>query len=252
MEILTSKPDKPEVDHCDLHGAYEYRYIQVLDKWHCTTSCPKCAEIDRRKNQEAERERAKELHRVAETEKRLKAGISKRNLNKGFDFIVAQTAEQKKAKKRCIDFIADFLNGSSRNMIMTGGVGTGKTLMASAMIEELITKGKECRIIRIIDLIRDIRSGWKNDSELDERAIIKKFVDYDLLFIDEIGIQNCTDSERLHIFDVIDGRYQDMRPTILISNLDIEKVKSEVGERVVDRLREDRGALVVFNWQSFR
>ena len=54
------------------------------------------------------------------------------------------------------------------------------------------------------------------------------------------------------MFDIIDGRYQEMKPTILISNLAIAGIKDLIGERVIDRLREDGGKLVSFDWPSYR
>ena len=78
------------------------------------------------------------------------------------------------------------------------------------------------------------------------------FIGFDLLVIDEVGAQFGSDTEKLFIFDIIDGRYQDMKPTILISNLDIAGIKDVIGERCVDRLREGGGSMIAFNWESSR
>ncbi len=74
----------------------------------------------------------------------------------------------------------------------------------------------------------------------------------DLLIIDEVGSQFGSDTEKLFIFEIIDGRYQEMKPTILISNLDINGIKESIGERCVDRLREGGGSMIAFNWESSR
>ena len=70
--------------------------------------------------------------------------------------------------------------------------------------------------------------------------------------LDEVGSQFGSDTEKLFIFDIIDGRYQNMKPTILISNLDIDGIKDAIGDRCVDRLREGGGMMVAFNWGSQR
>ena len=41
-------------------------------------------------------------------------------------------------------------------------------------------------------------------------------------------------------------------PTILLSNLPVEEVTGYLGERVVDRIREDGGRIVRFTWESHR
>ncbi len=74
----------------------------------------------------------------------------------------------------------------------------------------------------------------------------------DLLVIDEIGVQSGTDNERKILFEIIDSRYLQMAPTILLSNLEQTQVIDLVGERVVDRMYENKGGVLTFNWPSHR
>ena len=70
--------------------------------------------------------------------------------------------------------------------------------------------------------------------------------------LDEIGIQFGSDTERMYLFEVVNRRYENALPTVLISNLDRDKFRDEVGERVIDRLREDGGRMIAFSGESFR
>jgi DNA replication protein DnaC len=72
------------------------------------------------------------------------------------------------------------------------------------------------------------------------------------LIIDEVGMQFGSDTEKMIIFDIIDGRYNNMLPTILISNLELSEVKELIGDRSIDRLREDGGVVVAMKWASNR
>jgi DNA replication protein DnaC len=74
----------------------------------------------------------------------------------------------------------------------------------------------------------------------------------DLLIIEEIGTGAGSDDERAKIFQVVNRRYEAMLPTVLVSNLDMDALKKEIGERVIDRMREGSRSLVVFDWQSHR
>ena len=56
----------------------------------------------------------------------------------------------------------------------------------------------------------------------------------------------------MFVFDVIDGRYRNMLPTIIASNLNMDGIKECVGERCVDRMREDGGKVVAFDFESQR
>jgi len=101
-------------------------------------------------------------------------------------------------------------------------------------------------------LVRSLKATWARDSETTEEKLINYYTKIDLLVVDEVGSQFGSDTEKLFIFDIIDGRYQNMKPTVLISNLDIDGIKDAIGERCVDRLREGGGMMVAFDWSSSR
>ena len=88
--------------------------------------------------------------------------------------------------------------------------------------------------------------------------MLTHYTSVDLLVLDEVGVQFDSDSEKLIMFDVINGRYNDLKSTIVISNYPITakgkspSVASVLGERNMDRLRENGGKLVTFDWESHR
>ena len=143
-------------------------------------------------------------------------------------------------------------NNNAPNLIMVGGVGTGKTHLANSMVVELTDNGKVCVRANMIDIIRRLKSTWSKDSEETEEDVIDLFVGVDLLIIDEVGIQFNSDTEKMFMFAIINGRYDDCLPTVIISNLDVDGVKEIIGDRCIDRLREDGGKVVAFNWKSNR
>lgn len=255
MKTTNIKPDPVETGNCEKHGVYEYRYMHMRfkDKYMVSDYCAKCVD-----EQAAERKLKEEKEKTAkdiEYEKRRRefartdSGISKRNLYKTFDDYICTNEGQSKAKNDCERFVKEF--PCEKSMIMVGGVGTGKTLLASAMLDSLVDNN-HCKIIKVIDLIRHLKTTWSKDSEYTEEDIIKHFVKLDLLILDEVGSQFGSDTEKLFIFDIIDGRYQDMKQTVLISNLDINGIKDVIGERCVDRLREGGGSMIAFDWKSSR
>ena len=82
--------------------------------------------------------------------------------------------------------------------------------------------------------------------------MLSAFTECDLLIIDEVGVQRGTDYEKDIMFDVINDRYENLRPTIILSNLSVEETKAHLGERVFDRLRENGGKAFLLNWNSYR
>ena len=254
MKTITVMPKEPERSICDKHGEFEFLYTTMFNKkiW-VRDSCGEC--ISENESKRLKEENEKKLADSIERGKRIKealrvnAGISKRNLYKTFDDYHCENQGQTKAKADCVRYFKNF--PSDQSMIMVGGVGTGKTLLACAGIESIIDNNR-CEIIKTIDAVRELKSTWSKDSNTTEEKLIKYYIELDLLILDEVGSQFGSDTEKLFIFDIIDGRYQDMKPTILISNLDIDGIKEVIGERCVDRLREGGGMMVAFDWESSR
>ena len=254
MKTINDIPSTPEIKTCEKHGDYEVKYSRISETrcW-VFDNCRTC--VDENELKAKIKEENEKLERDIENKKkrrernRVDAGISKRNLYKTFSDYNCDNEGQAKAKNDCERFVKEF--PCEKSMIMVGGVGTGKTLLASAMLDSLVDNNR-CEIIKVIDLIRHLKSTWAKDSEDTEEDIIKYFIKLDLLILDEVGSQFGSDTEKLFIFDIIDGRYQDMKQTVLISNLDIVGIKDVIGERCVDRLREGGGSMIAFDWKSSR
>lgn len=141
-------------------------------------------------------------------------------------------------------------------LLMLGNVGTGKTLLACAILtdETHTTDGdylQDGLYLTAMQLLRMIKATWAKESKDTEQSVLKKLSTVDLLVIDEIGIQFNSDTERLILTEVINDRYNACVPTILVSNLTLAEFQQVMGERVVDRFR-DGGKVLVFDWPSQR
>lgn len=139
-----------------------------------------------------------------------------------------------------------------KSMLFLGNNGTGKTHLASTMAQELLFSGKisSFRYYSAYDLGLLIKNSWFRESAKSEMQIVKDLVDLDLLIIDEVGVQFGTDTDMLLFFQVFNKRLANEKPTILISNKNADELKTLVGPRVVDRLRE--GLVFSFTWGSYR
>jgi len=241
---------------CEKHGDFtqEEHPHPMAELWNRPTQTlwiGHCVECENEKS-ESEKQKEAEIVRGNRDRLRLNAGVSIRNLNKTFaDYVSELGSKQDAAKAKFMALSESLLSGNGFNIIACGGVGTGKTLLACALVDSICHR-KNVKIITIMDLIRELKDTWKKGSDYSEREIIDIYCNFDLLIIDEVGVQFGSDTERLFIFDIINGRYENMKPTVLLSNLSIDLVKEVIGERVIDRLRDDGGKLVVFDWESQR
>lgn len=266
MPFIKEMPEVKGKSQCDKHGEYEHRYEELH---HCgsimvSELCPKCAKElkEEEKRKEADEQRRLVKERIERTKEF--CGIPRRYINSTFDSFECTTESQNTAKEKVQRWLSKFKEdiASCNSVMITGKVGTGKTLLASCILNDLIVdpwvamhnrvRANEYEIIKLIDMVRSLKETWKRDSEKTERELIKHYSTLDLLIIDEVGMGFESDTEKLFIFDVIDGRYQNSLPTILISNLNAKGISDSIGERAVDRLRDGGGVLIGCDWESFR
>ena len=82
--------------------------------------------------------------------------------------------------------------------------------------------------------------------------MLSVYTGVDLLIVDEVGVKAGTENEKQIIFNVLNERYNNVLPTVLISNLRENEVKTYLGERVWDRLKEGGGNVLILNGESQR
>lgn len=162
---------------------------------------------------------------------------------------------QCKEKKSVQDYAKNFseVMKFGRCLILSGNVGTGKTHLISALLNHLIDHYQsKVLYTKAFDLLRGIKETYNKKNTTTFSDTQKKFTRVDLLVIDEIGVQFGTDTEKDILFEIINDRYENFKPTILITNLAIAKLKEYVGDRVIDRMRENEGKMIIFEGESFR
>jgi DNA replication protein DnaC len=238
--------------NCSAHGEYTARtYGAAGVQMH--GACPQCSELYR-----AVREKEEAQAREAAKPDLLKASaIPKRFADKSLADFVATSKEQKKAHAVASRFVDHFDDVRQRgtSVILCGTYGTGKTLLACAMAQAVIVRyGRSAAYTTALNAVRRIKDTWRQVDHVveTEKQAIAAFVKPDLLVLDEVGVQFGSEAEKLLLFDILNGRYEDVKPTIVISNLDVNGMAGYLGDRVMDRLKEGGGMIVPFEWQSHR
>jgi DNA replication protein DnaC len=150
-----------------------------------------------------------------------------------------------KAHDDVIQFLRKWGNRETmdmENLIIHGPPGTGKTHMVCAFLQWCHRYRME--YWKLTDIIRTVKNGfypYKDDGET-ELHFIKRLAEIPILAIDEIGRQGGTAFEGSFMFDLLDDRYDNLLPTILVSNLPVEgepSMTSYLGISVMDRINEN-------------
>lgn len=239
---------------CADHGEYEIQVVEMkFGKAMIFDKCPTCAEELATENEREYRERSERQAIEERSRKILSAGVPERFKNASFDTYECKTPEQAEILGKIKEYRAA-IPTTEKSLMICGFVGTGKTHLGCALLISLIDSsvfGFPCRYTSALRMVREIRTAYKPDSKESEQDLIDLFSHYQFLVIDEIGVQFGTVAEKNLLFEVMNGRYENMWPTVLMSNLDMKEVTEYLGDRVVDRLRET-GDVLTMTWESYR
>jgi DNA replication protein DnaC len=129
-----------------------------------------------------------------------------------------------------------------QGMYLTGAPGTGKTLLACVILNELMFRHKiTCKYAKITkDFLNALRDTYQKDSDTygKEKNIEQAFVDVEVLVIDDFGVQKDTEWANAKLYDLIDARYERQKLTLLTSNQPLIEWKEKGVGRVYSRLYE--------------
>lgn len=232
---------------CDIHGTnklelskneetfYGMRkdFPHALEDWiKSDLKCPVCS-------------KEKEIELLKNT-----SGIPLRFQNCSFE-----NFKNTKEKNIALDYVENFPDRKKHgtSLVFCGTTGTGKTHLSAAMSFYLI-QNYQTRVLytKAFDVLREIKETYNRKSERTFEQVQKKHAQVDLLIIDEVGVQFGTDTEKQILFEIINERYENLRPTILVTNLALTSLKDFAGDRVIDRMKENGGKIIVFTGDSFR
>ena len=125
--------------------------------------------------------------------------------------------------------------------ILYGGVGIGKTYLVSCIANKLLEQYVPVIITSSIALLGRYKKAYSDKQA--EIVITNNLQQADLLIIDDLGVENDTTWAKEKLYEIIDFRYRNAKPTIVTTNLTLEQLQEKLtGEdgvpRTYDRLIE--------------
>ena len=242
---------------CPVHGRVDMSEVEQLDGSMLARGCKRCAweALHTTPRDSAERALATAQRKAEDSMAALiGAGITPRFAAATFDSYRAEKDPQQKALAKCRAYAEQFPANyrAGRSLLLTGNVGCGKTHLASAIVRTVVADRCRALIIPAGDIVSIARASMVPGSGYTDRDVAVHLGGLDLLVIDEVGAQKGSEYELGLLHSIIDRRYQAVLPTVVISNLNAEGLKSYIGDRALDRLRQNGGQQVGFTWSSMR
>lgn len=137
-------------------------------------------------------------------------------------------------KNYCENF--PYLRRLGKGILLYGTVGTGKSFFAACIVNDLVSKGYRCMMTTFPRLTNQISALWDGKQEF-----IDDLTRYDLIAIDDLGIERDTEYMNEHITMIVDALYRAKVPLVITSNYTPKQMKGESEirrQRIYDRLIE--------------
>jgi DNA replication protein DnaC len=129
-------------------------------------------------------------------------------------------------RKTIFDLAAGQFIRESRDVLLIGPPGTGKSHIAQAIGHQAIKNGMVVHYRSIFDVVRDF---LHEEAALNHDRIMERYLRADLLIIDDMGMKQLPRRSGEYLFEIIMRRYQ-VRSTMMTSNRPLEDWGKLIGD----------------------
>ena len=150
---------------------------------------------------------------------------------------------------RYAEHFAEFQK-SGQGLLLWGDVGTGKTFLAGCIANALMDRNIPVLMTsfpKLINSLGGLYSGERNE-------YLQNLNHYQLLIIDDLGVERNTPYVLETVYLVIDERYKSGKPFIITTNLSLQELQNPADlehGRIYDRIME-RCTPVAFSGRNYR
>ena len=153
----------------------------------------------------------------------------------------------------------DLLKAGEEGLFLFGPTGVGKTLYACELMSQLVfpsvskLRTRGFLFTTVERMLEDIKNSFSRQrGEGNPEETVDKYKNADYLLLDDFGPENLTDWVYSSLHGIINHRYDELLPTIITSNLDLNQVADRLGDdRITERIYE-MCKLIYFDGNSQR
>ncbi len=118
-------------------------------------------------------------------------------------------------------------------LLLQGGYGCGKTHLAAAIANEVVSRGVSTLFLTVPDLLDFLRFAYGNPAARFEERF-EEIRQVPLLVLDDFGTQSATPWAQEKLFQILNFRYINRLPTVITTNLLLAEIEPRLRSRLQD------------------
>ncbi len=119
-------------------------------------------------------------------------------------------------------------------LLLEGAYGSGKTHLAAATGNVLVENGDPVVFITAPDLLDHLRSTYSTGAETTYDETFDRLRNVRVLILDDLGVENPSPWAQEKLFQLLNHRYSYKLPTIITTNMDIDRLDARLRSRLLD------------------
>jgi DNA replication protein DnaC len=142
--------------------------------------------------------------------------------------------------ERIRHFAVHFGEEGTRSLYLYGTTGTGKTFLAKSAGMHLLDSGHTVLYLSAPAFFDAARAAkFRDEDDPDAETAYRRILGANLLILDDLGTEPATDSRYSDLLTLLEARSapsQEVRRTIIASNMDLKRLYSVYNERIGSRI----------------
>ena len=140
--------------------------------------------------------------------------------------------------KICRKYATEFTPGTG-NLLFVGPTGLGKTFLSASIARQVADRGYSVVYESAIRIFQEFESEKFNYNYEENRGLSRKYLECDLLIIDDLGTEMTTQFYTSTLYHIINTRLMDNLSTIISTNMGDDVLEQKYSPQIASRITGD-------------
>lgn len=149
---------------------------------------------------------------------------------------ISPRAQMDLVYEACVNYASHFDPKRSKNLLMSGAPGLGKTFLSACIAQEVVARGYSVvydTAIHVFSCLEKQKFGGGTEEEL---RMAERIMECDLLILDDLGTEMPTSFIAPALYSIVNGRILSGKPTIISTNFNVDQLAARYTPQITSRL----------------